>query len=83
MTNYDPNYAEENELVRRQMQREHQHEATQVSEPRPFVGGLGRRALDNENRAAHGGVSFIETCECGAWRYVNENGAHVEYGPWT
>lgn len=37
----------------------------------------------NENRAAHGGICEVATCEhCGAEKSVNVNGWHVEEGEW-
>lgn len=43
-----------------------------------YTGSVSR----NENRAAHGGVCHIETCECGATRRTNSNGRHEEVGEW-
>lgn len=36
----------------------------------------------NCNPAAHGNITSLETCSCGATRKVNINGAHLEYGHW-
>lgn len=33
--------------------------------------------------AAHGCVTIIDVCRCGARRHTNANGRHVEYGPWV
>lgn len=46
---------------------------------RPFFGPVSR----DENRAAHGCVTRVENCECGATRQVNVNGWHEETGPWV
>ena len=46
----------------------------------PFRGPIpGARA----NPAAHGNVCVADGCSCGALRYTNVNGRHVERGPWT
>lgn len=38
---------------------------------------------DHANRAAHGGITYTQTCcKCGAERPVNQNQHHYEYGPW-
>lgn len=38
----------------------------------------------DENRAAHGGVTYTETCDdCGAQRQVNSNCGFEEYSPWS
>lgn len=34
------------------------------------------------NPAAYGGVSFLQTCSCGAQRAVNASGGHRELGAW-
>ena len=31
---------------------------------------------------SHGGVTYLETCSCGAARRVNSNGRYVEREPW-
>lgn len=36
-----------------------------------------------QNQAAHGGVTKIATCACGAERHTNVNGSHVERGAWS
>jgi hypothetical protein len=33
--------------------------------------------------AAHGGVTFIDTCRCGARRYTESNGGYTRRGPWV
>lgn len=35
-----------------------------------------------ENRRAHGGVRFVDRCQCGATRATNSNGGATERGPW-
>lgn len=66
------------------MTTKHKHEpAHEGDEVRPFTESLARRHLDNENRAAHGSVTVVEHCKCGAWRYVNVNQRFREHGPWS
>lgn len=56
----------------------HRHKA--ISEiVRCFSGAVSR----HENRAAHGGVTIIATCKCGAERQTNVNGNHYERGQWV
>lgn len=50
------------------------------SESRPYRGPVASR-LDINPRA-HGNVTHIETCRCGATRNINVNGEHRETGPW-
>lgn len=54
------------------------HAPAHVSDAWGFVGPVAR----DENRAAHGGVRFADTCRCGAVRARNVNGWHEEIGPW-
>jgi hypothetical protein len=54
------------------------HEAVSTEE-RPFTECV--RPYDCEG-AAHGGITLIEACLCGASRRVNVNGHHGESGPW-
>ena len=56
----------------------HQHKAVE-SRTRPYRHPVVRR---KQNRAAHGNVTRIDRCECGAERHVNVNGKHRERGPW-
>lgn len=35
-----------------------------------------------QNRAAHGGICYVDTCSCGAVRKTNSNGRHEERGRW-
>lgn len=32
--------------------------------------------------AAHGGVTHVDTCSCGAERRTESNGRHTARGPW-
>lgn len=36
----------------------------------------------HENKAAHGNITRIEYCDCGARRWININGSHREVSPW-
>lgn len=56
------------------------HTETRVTEDRPYSGSA--RGANPGFRAAHGGVSYYEICQCGHWREVNQNGRHVEHGAW-
>ena len=56
----------------------HQHRAAKRTE-RPYSGPVAAR---KQNPAAHGNVTRVETCTCGAERKVNINGHHTERGPW-
>jgi len=57
----------------------HQHRTTK-SVVRPYVGYSVRP--DRPNPAAHGGVTIVERCACGAQRLTNVNGRHIETGRW-
>lgn len=54
---------------------EHQPEKTTV---RRYTGPVSR----DENRAAHGNVTYRDHCACGAVRDRNVNGRHSEIGDW-
>jgi hypothetical protein len=56
----------------------HRHTITTIL-TRPFVGAVTQR----QNVAAHGCVTEVQTCSCGAVRAVNINGRHVERGSWS
>jgi hypothetical protein len=56
----------------------HQHRATETT-TRPFAGPVNTR---RHNRAAHGNITRIDRCSCGAERRTNINGRHKERGPW-
>ena len=65
------------------------HRKTKDSPERGYTGSVAiysssrGRWLTEENRAAHGGIAWTETClDCGATRNINSNGNHVEKGPW-
>lgn len=56
------------------------HSNYDTSDVLPYFGAVSR----DENRAAHGGVRYRETCQaCGATRDWLCNGRHVETGEWT
>ena len=46
----------------------------------PYTGGVH---ASDENRGAHGDITEVHTCECGAIRRVNRNGRHTETGSWA
>lgn len=56
----------------------HRHTAVTTIE-RCFRGSVSSR---RENRAAHGGVCYVERCHCGAERHTNVNGSHEETSGW-
>lgn len=35
------------------------------------------------NGAAHGSITYIDRCACGAKRLTESNGLHKKRGPWT
>jgi hypothetical protein len=37
----------------------------------------------NCSGAAHGAVTIVETCSCGAKRYTESNGRHSKSGGWS
>lgn len=55
------------------------HRAVREGEAHGYQGSVSPY---NENRAAHGGVTYSEYCACGARRSVNSNNWHREEGPW-
>lgn len=58
------------------------HEETIIIRERCFTGSVG--SFENENRRAHGGVTFDVECKnCGAQRSENINGLHEELGTWS
>ena len=59
--------------------RDSQREGTQML---GYTGSVAVYPYTEENRAAHGGVTYHEVCRCGAERAVNANGLHREYSPW-
>jgi len=57
----------------------HRHRSIAVIRTAPFFGPIpGAR----QNPAAHGGVTNLHRCGCGAMREENRNAGHVERGPW-
>jgi hypothetical protein len=56
----------------------HQHRV-KTSRDVCFTGPI---ASAKENRAAHGNITQIDTCQCGAKRKTNINGLHTERGQW-
>jgi len=46
----------------------------------PFSGPV---AVQKQNPAAHGNVTVVSTCRCGAERRTNVNGQHSERGEWV
>jgi len=57
----------------------HRHTAATRTET-PYRGtAAGAR---RENPAAHGSLTIVETCDCGATREVAANGRHRELGRW-
>jgi len=49
---------------------------------RPFEGPV-YKPVGDERPAAHGNVTLVETCRCGAERRTNVNGRHAEQGSWV
>ena len=59
------------------------HENTQNGEMYGFTTAVYEQPYTHEERRAHGGVTYTETCQaCGMQRKVNSNGRHYEYGAW-
>lgn len=60
------------------------HERTRATEPYGYQASVAVWGRTDENRAAHGGVTYTELCmDCGCARHVNANGSHHEYSPWS
>jgi len=60
------------------------HAKTTAGPDGGFTGPAYPEGPRGENRAAHGGICYVETCDrCGARREVNSNGRHVERGAWV
>lgn len=56
----------------------------QVTPDRCYSHPVARPPKTFENPAAHGGIAYLEECTgCGSQRAVNQNGRHLEYGPWV
>lgn len=59
------------------------HVTTATGRERCFSGPVYTPPYTEENRAAHGCVAYTETCDgCGAERFWNCNGAHMERSAW-
>lgn len=59
------------------------HARTREGQSHAFAGGVARPPYTDENRAAHGCVTYTEVClQCGARRSVNQNQLHHEFGVW-
>ncbi len=59
---------------------EHTH---QIGDDHCYTGSVAVEPYTDENRAAHGGITYdIECNACGARRSVNRNQSHVEVSPW-
>lgn len=57
-----------------------QHTRTESGRDYGFRGAIPDA---EENPAAHGCITYTETClSCGARRGINQNQCHVEIGPW-
>jgi len=61
-----------------------QHNDTKTGTPYCYMGSVAEYPYTHENRAAHGSVTYRETCRaCGARRQVNHNGVHRECSTWS
>lgn len=59
------------------------HQPKQIGEVHGFSASVAVSPYTEENRAAHGSITYTEECSiCGSRRQVNQNGRHFEYGPW-
>lgn len=59
------------------------HKKTICGQDYCFAGPVAQEPYTHENRAAHGGICYTETCRyCGDERSVNANQMHQEVGPW-
>lgn len=56
----------------------HTHRYTGKPRLVPFTGPVSAE----QNVGAHGGVTYVYTCRCGATRRINRNQAFTEAGPW-
>lgn len=57
----------------------HTHRPVDERGPLAYVGCV---AAEDCQPDAHGGVRYVDRCECGATQHVNANHATVERGPW-
>ena len=61
-----------------------QHTHTLSGRVQGYSGSVSVYPYTDENRAAHGCVTYVETClDCRQTRAVNANGGHREYSPWS
>lgn len=58
----------------------HKHKAS-TSRTTAFLGPVG--PAEDQDPCAHGGISYLQRCACGATRRVNVNGSHIEMGEWV
>jgi len=59
--------------------RDHRHRAVpKLARTVTYSGPVSRWPIV----AAHGGVTVVDQCRCGAERRSNHSCGHVEYGPW-
>lgn len=59
------------------------HTPVATGDALPFFTGVAVEPYTTQNRAAHGGVRYVETCShCGAERERLVNGLHEEVSPW-
>lgn len=48
-----------------------------------FTASVNTGGVTDENRAAHGGITYDQTCvDCRRRRRVNQNGSQFEFGAW-
>lgn len=57
----------------------HRHSA-ETDTDRPYSGPIYSA---RPNRRAHGGITRVEQCACGATRSININNSHRETGSWS
>lgn len=66
------------------MAQDHQHESEESQERGPYGYDHCLSPGDGCNPAAHGGVVYHETCECGATRDRASTGlGRTEWSPWV
>jgi hypothetical protein len=65
------------------MMRYCKHVAVIDGEHSSYTGPVYASPVTGMNRAAHGGVTYSQTCtECKSVRMINQNGRHFEFGIW-
>lgn len=62
------------------MPRVHRHSVMVTIAVLPYVGALRER--DEQVEGAHGHMTLVQLCTCGATRSVNVNAPAVEEGAW-